>query len=210
MSVLGHEPVEEWPSAIATLVHVVTGHKELWREDWHLLAVFKFKSHLRDLGEGNSVAGTAVTLVSMLTSEIDSLDISPVEVLGKLAVWDSAGVLVLLLVLSSLRICLGEVLGLLEDLVLLIKVLLGLNLSQVEGLVLAVGAIAWMVLLKLASISFPSKIHVVDSLNHQIVLVRCNMGVMGVVSLVGGFAENLLVQSILELNILLISWGGNI
>ena len=210
MSVLGHESVEEWPSTIATLVHVVTGHKELWGEDWHLLAVFKFKSHLSDLGEGNGVAGTAVTLVSMLTSEIDSLDISPVEVLGELAIWDSASVLVLLLVFSSLSICLSEVLVLLEDLVLLIKVLFGLNLGQVEGLVLAVGSIAWMVLLKLASISFPSKIHVVDSFNHQIVLVRWNMGVMGVESLVGGSTENLLIQSSLELNILLIKRSGNI
>ena len=72
--------MEERPSTIASLIHIVAGHEELRREDWHILSILELQSHLSDLSKRNSVAGTTVALISMLACEIYSLDVSPVKV----------------------------------------------------------------------------------------------------------------------------------
>jgi hypothetical protein len=71
-----------------------------------------------------------VALISVLAGKINSLDVSPVEVLGELAIWDGISIRVLLAELSSLSPCLLEVRMLFEYLFFLIKVRFGLNLGQ--------------------------------------------------------------------------------
>lgn len=107
MTVLGKVAVEERPTTIATFIHVVASHQELWREQWNLLSVLELQSLLGNLGETHSVAGTAVALVSVFVGEINTTDSSPVEVGWKLAVWDFFCRSVLL-VLSGLIPCFLE------------------------------------------------------------------------------------------------------
>ena len=179
--------MEEWPSSITSFIHVVASHEDLWGEDWLLLSVLELESHLGNLGERDSVARTAVTLVSMLGGEVNTLDVSPVEVGWELTIWDSVGIWVLLLVLLGLTPGSSEVISLLKDFLFLVKISFGLGLGKIQSLLLAVRSITWMVLLELASICFPAEIHIVDSGNEEIVLIRCNMSMMSIVPLVRCF-----------------------
>jgi len=81
ISILSHETMEEWPSTITSFVHVITSHEILWWKCWHTLSIFQLKSHFCNLSERNGVARTTVTLISMLVCEINTIDISPIEVL---------------------------------------------------------------------------------------------------------------------------------
>jgi hypothetical protein len=80
--------VEEWPSTVASLVHIVAGHQELRRKKRNFLSSCKLEPLFSDLGETDGVARATVTLVSVFVGEIDALDVPPVEVLWQLSVWD--------------------------------------------------------------------------------------------------------------------------
>ena len=88
VSILGKESMEEWPATVATLVHVVAGHEVLCGKLWHFLTIFDLKSVFGDLCERDGIAGTAVTLISVLVHEVIAANISPVKVLWELRVWD--------------------------------------------------------------------------------------------------------------------------
>lgn len=81
VSVLSEESVEEWPSTIATLIHIVTRHQVLGRQFWHFFTILNLKSIFSDLGERDSVAGATVTLISMLIHKIIATNVSPIKVI---------------------------------------------------------------------------------------------------------------------------------
>lgn len=56
VSVLTEETMEERPTTITTLVHIVTGHKMLSGELWHVFSIFDLKTVLRNLGERDGIA----------------------------------------------------------------------------------------------------------------------------------------------------------
>ena len=88
VTILGEETMEEWPATVATFVHVVASHEVLGGKLRHFLTIFNLKSVFGDLCERDGVAGAAVTLVSMLVHEVIAGNISPIEVLWELRVWD--------------------------------------------------------------------------------------------------------------------------
>jgi len=51
VAVLLHETMEEWPTTVTTLVHIVAGHEVLGRELGNFFTIFDFHSVLRNLGE---------------------------------------------------------------------------------------------------------------------------------------------------------------
>jgi hypothetical protein len=88
VTVFSKETVEEWPSTITTFVHIVACHHELWREHWHVFTIFESQTLFNNLSERNSIAGTAMSLISMFGGEIDSFNISPVKVSWELTFWN--------------------------------------------------------------------------------------------------------------------------
>lgn len=44
VSILGEVAMEEGPSTITPLIHIVALHEVLWRKYWNLLSVLKLKS----------------------------------------------------------------------------------------------------------------------------------------------------------------------
>jgi len=137
------------------------------------------------LSERNSVAGTTMTLISMFRSEINSLDISPIKVSWELIFWNSFSWWILFLELLGFFPCSREILCLSKGWCFGFFVSLRGSLSKWEScLFLAMWPIINMMLLKLASIGFPSKIKVINSLNHKIVLVWRHVSMMSVKSFV--------------------------
>lgn len=170
--VLAEVTVEEWPSSIAAFVQVVACHQELRRQKGNLSAVLKLQALLGDLSKAHSVAGAAVSLVSMLVSEVKALDVSPVEVSWQLVVWDLVCRRILLLEVSCLFESSLEGSSLTELSIAggsficglcFIFVFFGLSLGK--NLRLAVTSIVGVVLLVFASIGLPSKVERVDSVN---------------------------------------------
>lgn len=167
VAVLGEEPVEEWPSAITSLIHVVARHEVLCRQLWHFFAVFDFQSVFGDLGERDSVAGTAMTLVSVLVHEVIATDISPVEVVRQLAVWNGISIRVVFLELLRFLNSRLEI-GTLSELDGAGGLVVGLSEDQ---WLIAVSAVVVVRFLVFAHVSLPSQVHLVDGLDQQISLI---------------------------------------
>ena len=91
MSILGQVCMEMWPSTFTTLIHIVTIEKHLWGKFWYIFTVFKLKSSLNNLSEGNSIARTTSILVTDGSCEIIASVVSPIMRLWKLTVWDFGG-----------------------------------------------------------------------------------------------------------------------
>ena len=87
VSVFGEETVEEWPAAVAALVHIVARHQILRGQLGHLLPVLYLQPILGNLRERHRVARAAMALVPVLIHEVVAADISPIKVVGKLRVW---------------------------------------------------------------------------------------------------------------------------
>ena len=160
-----------WPSSIASLIHIVASHEELWGKDWLILSVLKLESHFGDLGEGNGVARSTVTLISVLTGEVNTIYVSPVKVGWELTIWDRVGIWVFLLVFLGFRPSFSKVISCLKNLFLTVKIFFTLDLGKLQSLLLAVRSVTCMMLLELAGICFPSKIHIIDGRDKKIILI---------------------------------------
>jgi len=136
------------------------------------------------LSERNSVAGTTMTLISMFRSEINSVNISPIKVSWELSLWNITSSRIFFEFLSFSPSSL-EILLLSKSRNFGLFVSLRGGLSKGKGcLFLAMWSVICMMLLEFASIGFPSKIKVVNCLNHKIVLVRRYVSMMSVESFV--------------------------
>ena len=194
VSVFGEEHIEVWPSSIAALVHIITGHEELWREHRWLLAVLKFETSFHHLGEGNRVAGAAMLLISVIRSKIIPVHISEVERFWKLGVWDVSS----LFVLFHELLCGGQ--RFLEFLISvhakflfgwgsLFLLLIGVG-DLGEGnraFLLTVGTVTGVVLLVLAHVCLPAEVCLIDLLNENIHLIRWLMVEVEISPLTTGF-----------------------
>lgn len=177
--VLSEETMEERPTTITSLVHIVTGHEMLCGELWHVLTIFDLETVLSDLREGDGVARSTVALISVLVHEVVATDVTPVEVLGQLGVWDRVGISICFLILLSQFERLLEI-GTFSKLHFADWLTAGL--SQEELFLIAVGSVVGMMLLILARIGLPSEVHLVNSRNEQIGLITWDVLQMGVVS----------------------------
>jgi len=171
--------MEERPTTITSLVHIVTGHEMLCGELWHVLTIFDLETVLSDLREGDGVARSTVALISVLVHEVVATDVTPVEVLGQLGVWDRVGISICFLILLSQFERLLEI-GTFSKLHFADWLTAGL--SQEELFLIAVGSVVGMMLLILARIGLPSEVHLVNSRNEQIGLITWDVLQMGVVS----------------------------
>lgn len=184
VTILRHEDVEVWPTAITSLIHIVAGHKHLWREHRWLLSILELNTSLHDLGHGDGVAGTAFTLISEVTSEVISIDVSVVQTLWDLAIRNILRVLVHFLILSGFfkyGLEFFVILGtkfffwrLISDYLVQVLPIVIISLAGLKKkcFLIAVLSIVWMVLLILANISLPAQVCCVDRGNQNIHLVR--------------------------------------
>lgn len=151
-----------------------------------------------------------MTLISMFRSEINSLDISPIEVSWELSLWNIFSWIIFLLELLGFVQCRREILLLSKGRSCGLFVNLRGCLSKWERcLFFAMWPIINMMLLKFTSIGFPSKIKVINSLNHKIVLVRRYVSMMSVKSLVRFSLEFVISRSNFWINhkVGFVSWS---
>lgn len=125
-----------------------------------------------------------MALVSMLIHEIVSIDVSPVEVVWQLRIWD----------LLSLWVLLDELLGLLDGcfevdafskLNITDRLLATVRCLGEHDWLVAMSPVVAMMLLVFADIGLPAKVHFIDSLDKKIGLVSRDMLQMSVMPSVG-------------------------
>jgi hypothetical protein len=66
------------PSTVTGFVHIIASQEDLWREHWWLLTIFQLQSSFHNLSERNGAAGTTMSLVSKIRSEVISIDVSEI------------------------------------------------------------------------------------------------------------------------------------
>ena len=91
MAVFSEISMEERPSTITSLVHIVACHKVLWGKFRNILAILELKSRFNNLGEWDCVARSAWALVTDWACEVKSFEVCEIIWFWKLWVWDIIG-----------------------------------------------------------------------------------------------------------------------
>lgn len=176
ITVFGKVAMEERPATVTAFSEVIAGHQLLGRQDWYFSAVLHFETRFDHLGKRHGVARATGALIAKGVSKVKPVDVSEVVGFWQHGVRDFFCCLVLLLPFLGHGKCflkldstsLPEFLG---DLILLN---VGLSLGKLLSL-LAVLSVLSVMLLKLARVSCPAEVLVVDERDCFVSFLRRNV-----------------------------------
>ena len=80
--------MEEGPSSVTALIHVIALHEVLWRKYWNLLSILKLQSRFDHLSKRDCIARATSTLISQWVGEIEAIDVSKVISIRDKLIWD--------------------------------------------------------------------------------------------------------------------------
>lgn len=88
MAVFSKVPVEERPSSIAPLIHVIACHEVLRGKFWNISAIFQLESRFNYLSKRYSVARSTWALIPDWACEIKSIHVGEIIDFRKFRIWD--------------------------------------------------------------------------------------------------------------------------
>lgn len=75
ISILRKVAIEQWPTPVAALIHIVAVEKELHGDLWHFLPIHEHLPTLNNLYETSGIATAAFTLITYRACKVEALKV---------------------------------------------------------------------------------------------------------------------------------------